>query len=197
MMAMNSTLNSYINFSIDGNGWLQSDVQPCRHLPSPNFDQRPANIDIDLLVIHCIALPPEQYGTGEIDNLFTNHLDPNKHPYFKGIHELRVSSHLLIDRQGYLTQYVSFLDRAWHCGISHWQGRDQCNDFAIGIELEGTDNSHYTDEQYQCLTAVTKILLATYPSISHQRIVAHSDIAPGRKTDPGSGFDWSRYLSSL
>ena len=182
---------------IDAAGWLSTNQWHCRHLQSPNCDQRPNDAEINLLVIHCIALPPEQYGTGEIDNLFTNQLDANKHPYFKGIAQLRVSSHLLIDRQGVITQYVSFLERAWHCGVSHWQGHDQCNDFAIGIELEGTDCSPFSDEQYQSLSAVSQSILEAYPAISSQRIVGHSDIAPGRKTDPGSGFDWSRYLNAL
>ncbi|MGR8934780.1 MAG: 1,6-anhydro-N-acetylmuramyl-L-alanine amidase AmpD [Gammaproteobacteria bacterium] len=166
-------------------------------VPSPNFDTRPDANDISLLVLHCISLPPGEFGLPFIDQLFCNRLDPGAHPYFAGIYQLTVSAHLLIRRDGQITQYVAFDQRAWHAGASEYQGRDRCNDFSIGIELEGTDSSVYTDKQYDVLQEVIETLLLHYPRLSRQRIVGHSDIAPGRKTDPGTGFDWPRLRQSL
>lgn len=164
---------------------------------SPNYDARPQNTEVDLLVIHNISLPPEEFGGAYIEQLFTNSLNPDEHPYFAEIAHLRVSSHLLIKRNGGLTQFVNLLDRAWHAGESSWCGRDGCNDYSIGIELEGSDNQKFTEQQYQSLCALTEILLESFPKISAERIVGHSDIAPGRKTDPGPFFDWDRYRSNL
>ena len=163
-----------------------------RFSPSPNHDVRPAPGDMSLIVIHCISLPPHQFDGQGITQLFTNTLDPAEHPYYEGIAHLRVSSHLLIRRTGEIVQYVPFNLRAWHAGISSYQGRSVCNDFSIGIELEGTDDSPYEDIQYRQLNAVIDTLLEAYPTLSRERIVGHEDIAPGRKTDPGVCFDWGR-----
>jgi AmpD protein len=161
--------------------------------PSPNQDARPPDCVIDLLVIHNISLPPGEFGGPWIDNLFLNRLDPSSHPYFRQIHQLRVSSHLLIRRDGRLIQYVPLNKRAWHAGKSSFRGREQCNDFSIGIELEGTDDKPYTDVQYTTLHQVTSEILSRFPEITPDRIVGHADISPGRKTDPGPAFDWLRY----
>ncbi|MCV6606138.1 MAG: 1,6-anhydro-N-acetylmuramyl-L-alanine amidase AmpD, partial [Porticoccaceae bacterium] len=150
-----------------------------------------------LLVIHNISLPPGEFGGGHVERFFCNSLDGAEHPYFATIDSMQVSSHLLIDRQGRITQFVPFLARAWHAGASQFEGRENCNDFSIGIELEGTDQLPYSDDQYNSLVAVTHNLLAHFPAITAGRIVGHSDIAPGRKTDPGPAFDWSRYKSAL
>jgi len=174
-------------------GWLSAGTQ----LVSPNTDQRPDQADISLLVVHNISLPPEQFGGPYIGQFFSNCLDPNQHPYFAYIADLKVSSHLLIDRLGNITQFVPFNQRAWHAGVSEFEGRSNCNDFSIGIEMEGADNIAYTDSQYDVLTAVTQVLLEAYPLITPSRIVGHMDIAPGRKTDPGPAFDWARYKSAL
>lgn len=174
-------------------GWLH----PARHLLSPNFNQRPHADDISLLVIHCISLPPGQYGGDAIERFFTNTLDPEEHPYFVTIATLTVSAHLLIRRDGQVTQFVSFDARAWHAGQSQFEGRENCNDFSIGIELEGADSDLYTDAQYATLVSVTKAIQREYPAITRDRITAHSTIAPTRKTDPGPGFDWGRYFAAL
>lgn len=163
-----------------------------RQVPSPNCDDRPAGVAIDLIVVHGISLPPGEFGGPWIDALFTNTLDPAAHPYFREIQGLRVSSHVLICRTGELVQYVPMQRRAWHAGQSCFAGRERCNDFSIGIELEGTDTIPYTDSQYQRLAAVIRVLLEAYPAITPERIVGHCDIAPGRKTDPGAVFDWRR-----
>jgi len=157
---------------------------------SPNCDERPE--DISLLIIHGISLPPGEFGGPWIDALFTNSLNPNEHEYFRQIVDLRVSSHLLIRRDGELVQYVPFEQRAWHAGESSFEGKTCCNDFSIGIELEGTDDIAYTDEQYQQLAKVIASIQAEHPAITTERIVGHSDVAPGRKTDPGGVFDWPR-----
>ncbi len=164
---------------------------------SPNYDLRPTPADISLLVIHCISLPPAEFGNGYIDQLFCNRLNPDDHDYFKALQQLKVSAHVLVKRSGDITQYVPFDKRAWHAGQSCYQGRERCNDFSIGIELEGTESIAYTDAQYQQLTAVVKALLKTYPNLSTGRITGHSDIAPGRKTDPGPSFDWQRLAGLL
>jgi len=175
-------------------------MQVCRHrlqgadyIASPHFDERPDATDINLLVIHGISLPAGQFGGQFITDLFLGELDCTAHPDFAALVGLRVSAHCLIRRCGQVIQYVDFHRRAWHAGVSSWQGRERCNDFAIGIELEGTDNTPYTDSQYQTLAAVTVALQHAYPQISNERIVGHEDIAPGRKTDPGPAFNWTYY----
>jgi AmpD protein len=173
-------------------GWLTS----VRHVPSPHFNLRPEEETPSLLVVHNISLPPGEFGGPWIDALFTGTLDPTAHPYFADIAQLRVAAHCLIRRDGEIVQYVPFDKRAWHAGLSCWQGRENCNDFSIGIELEGTDTLPYTDAQYQTLQAITRLLLQYYP-ITPARITGHSDIAPQRKTDPGPAFDWARFLSGL
>ncbi len=164
---------------------------------SPNFDERPSGCPIDLLVIHGISLPPGEFGSEDVKALFTNTLDPNKHPYFQTIAELKVSSHLFIRRNGEIMQFVPFTQRAWHAGRSCFQTRENCNDFSIGIELEGTDTLAYTEAQYQQLTKAVFAIMQAYPLINEQQIVGHSDIAPGRKTDPGAGFDWAYFRQLL
>jgi N-acetyl-anhydromuramoyl-L-alanine amidase len=181
-----------LELSIDKH-WLNA----ARRVPSPNNDERPLAGDINLLVIHNISLPPGEFGGPHIDELFCNTLVASAHPYFADICQLRVSAHLLIRRDGTCTQYVPFDRRAWHAGRSCFEGREQCNDFSIGIELEGTDDLAFTDAQYARLVEVTRLLLQRYPGITAQRIAGHSDIAPGRKTDPGPGFDWARYRRGL
>ena len=175
------------------NGQLQN----IRQCPSPHFDSRPEQEDISLLVIHYISLPPEIFGENFIDDFFQGKLDPNAHPYFQEIAHIRVSAHCLINRKGEITQYVNFNDRAWHAGISNFQGKEKCNDFAIGIELEGSNNQPFTPEQYESLIQLTLAIQKAYPKISNERIVGHCDIAPGRKIDPGQFFNWEKYLSSL
>jgi len=175
-------------FNINQNGWLQG-VEIIR---SPNFEERPQQGDIRLVVIHAISLPPGQYGGGFIQQFFTNQLDPGAHAYFSEIIDMKVSAHCLIQRDGHLIQFVSFRDRAWHAGLSCWNGEHNCNDFSIGIELEGCDNDNFDVRQYQQLSALVIALRKQYPAISEQSICGHSEIAPGRKTDPGPNFDWNR-----
>lgn len=163
------------------------------YIPSPNFDERPAG-DIDLLVIHNISLPPDEFGGDGVERLFTNTLDAEAHPYYPAIAGLKVSAHFFIRRDGRLIQFVPCSERAWHAGVSSWQGRGRCNDFSIGIELEGCDTLPFTDPQYETLHELTQALRAAYPL---RGIAGHSDIAPGRKTDPGPHFDWLRYLCGL
>ncbi|MDT8427741.1 MAG: 1,6-anhydro-N-acetylmuramyl-L-alanine amidase AmpD [Pseudomonadales bacterium] len=169
-------------------------LHDARQLNSPNCSERPAGMEIDLLVIHSISLPPGQFGSNDIDALFTNALNPDRHPYFAGIAHLRVSAHLLIRRDGSMTQYVPFNKQAWHAGQSEYQGRSNCNEFSIGIELEGCDEQAFTERQYQQLARITRALLQHYPKLDSKRIVGHSEIAPGRKTDPGPCFDWRHYF---
>lgn len=168
-----------------------------RRVESPNCDKRPVDAQIDLLVIHAISLPPGEFGGPYVDQLFTNTLDLQQHDYFKEIAALRVSAHLFIDRQGCLTQYVPLDKRAWHAGESNHCGRTACNDFSIGIELEGCDELSFTDKQYQCLGHLSQFILNHWPQIGKDQIVGHSDIAPGRKTDPGPCFDWDRYFHAF
>lgn len=170
----------------------QQRIAALRWLPSPNVDARPDPADLSLLVIHGIALPPEQFGGGYIDALFTNTLDTDAHPYFASLAELRVSAHVCIFRDGSATQYAAFDQRAWHAGASAFGGRSRCNDFAIGVELEGSDTQAYTDAQYRSLARLCGALMRAYPAITRERIVGHADIAPLRKTDPGPLFDWQR-----
>lgn len=178
---------------ITGSGWLQ----PSRRMPSSNWDERPPGVAVELLVIHSISLPPGQFGGVHIDELFCNRLDPGCHPYFAEISSLRVSAHLLIDRAGRVTQYVPFTKRAWHAGKSAYDGRESCNDFSIGIELEGAEEIPYEPVQYRTSAAVVVTLRRHYPSLRGGPIVGHSDIAPGRKTDPGKSFDWQRLMDEV
>lgn len=158
---------------------------------SPNCDERPSGMVPELIVIHNISLPPGEFSSGWIEALFSNRLDPEAHPYFAKIHQLRVSAHLLIHRKGELTQFVPFHRRAWHAGESCYSGRQRCNDFSVGIELEGTDEQPYESAQYDRLAQVIEALLLAYPSLCRHAIVGHEHISPGRKTDPGVAFDWS------
>ena len=165
------------------------------YVPSPNYDARPDGTLVDLLVIHNISLPPSEFGCGNIQQFFCNELDVSKHPYFQEIKDMKVSSHLLIERAGKLTQFVPFNMRAWHAGKSCFEGRQACNDFSIGIEMEGTDTIPYAQAQYDVLNAVIMSLQMAYPALHMNNIVGHSDIAPGRKTDPGPAFDWNKLQS--
>ena len=176
--------------TIDATGWCPVAVQQ----PSPNFDARPAGITPDLLVIHNISLPPGCFEGDAIAALFTNRLDCDAHPYYDALRGLRVSAHFLIRRDGRLCQFVAAHERAWHAGLSQHRGRVRCNDFSIGIELEGCDALPFELAQYQMLAALTRVLARTYPLMA---VAGHSDIAPGRKTDPGPCFDWDNYLQSI
>ena len=171
-------------------GWLSS----AQHLPSPNFGPRPAHAAIGLAVVHSISLPPGQYGTGCVQQLFSNQLDWDAHPYFQTIRGLQVSAHFFITREGVLWQFVSCNDRAWHAGASHWCGQDNCNDFSIGIELEGLEGQRFEAAQYQALSRLCHALASHYP-LTH--IAGHEHIAPGRKQDPGPGFDWPQLQTQL
>lgn len=171
-------------------GWLSG----VRHLPSPNFGPRPAQAQIDLLVVHSISLPPGQFGTGCVQQLFTNQLDWDAHPYFQGIRGLEVSSHFFIERTGRIWQFVSANERAWHAGQSCWRGRGNCNDDSIGIELEGLEGLTFEDAQYTSLLQLSEAIGQHYPL---QHIAGHEHIAPGRKQDPGPGFDWPRLQHPL
>ncbi|WP_281560687.1 1,6-anhydro-N-acetylmuramyl-L-alanine amidase AmpD [Thalassomonas sp. RHCl1] len=175
------------------NGWLNFAEQQ----KSPHFTPREDVTDISLLVVHNISLPPGQFGGPYITDLFLGRLDGDADPYFQEIYQLRVSAHCLIRRDGSIVQYVSFNDKAWHAGVSSFEQREKCNDFSIGIELEGTDELPYTREQYQQLVCLVAKLQETYPLISHNNLVGHCDIAPGRKTDPGPAFDWDYFRNCL
>ncbi len=180
-----------IAFSAEG--WLAS----AECLRSPNFDARPVDTPLELLVIHAISLPPGEFGGPFIRDLFCNRLDHERHPYFATIAELRVSAHFLIARDGALVQFVSIADRAWHAGVSSWRGRAACNDYSVGIELEGTDILPFTDAQYAALDRLLRSLRPLLPDAAPDRIVGHADIAPLRKTDPGPNFDWARLRRRL
>ena len=164
-----------------------------RYAPSPNFDERPLEASLSLIVVHSISLPPNEFGGAYIEQLFTNQLDPNEHPYFAEIKDQKVSAHVLIRRNGEVMQFVPFNKRAWHAGQSEYKGCDNCNDFAIGIELEGTDETSYEKVQYLVLAGLVDSLRMVYPSLSKEAIVGHSDISPGRKTDPGVAFNWQNF----
>lgn len=169
----------------DESGWLDA----ARHTPSPNCDERPGSEVPSLIVIHNISLPPGEFSSNDVEALFTNQLDWDAHPYYQGIRGLEVSAHFFIRRDGELVQFVPCTKRAWHAGASTWCGREKCNDFSIGIELEGTDDTPFTDAQYACLNELLSVLRDTYPISA---VTGHSDIAPRRKTDPGPCFDWQR-----
>ena len=171
-------------------------LQQAKICLSPNCSSREKG-EISLLVIHNISLPPGKFGGGHVEEFFQNILDPQAHPYFDEIKELKVSSHLFIDRDGSITQFVPFDKKAWHAVVSNFNGRENCNEFPIGIELEGTDELEYTQQQYDSLVEVSRELMVLYPLITKDNIVGHCDIAPGRKTDPGKAFDWDLYRSRL
>lgn len=173
----------------DRDGWLLG----ARRVPSPNVDPRPAQA-VELLVVHNISLPPGEFGSGDIFALFQNRLDGSRHPFYGSLEGLRVSAHFVVERDGRLTQCVPLLQRAWHAGVSCWQGRERCNDFSVGIELEGTDIEPYTDAQYGTLIQLVRTIAVELPI---RAVVGHSDIAPGRKTDPGATFDWHRLHAAL
>lgn len=180
-------------FSVDAATGL---VAPATQCASPNFDERPSGVVVDLIVVHSISLPPGEFGGRRIEEFFCNTLDCSAHPYFQEIAGLSVSSHFLIRRGGELVQLVPIHERAWHAGESEFRGRERCNDFSVGVELEGTDESLFEDEQYRVLNALMAALRAAYPGLAGAPVVGHSDIAPGRKTDPGVGFDWSRIAAA-
>lgn len=167
-----------------------------RQVPSPNYNQRPENTEIQLIVIHNISLPPSQFGGGYIEQFFQNQLDWSIHPYFQTIQGMQVSTHLLILRTGEIIQFVNFNDRAWHAGRSSYLGKVECNDYSIGIELEGSDDLDFEEVQYQQLVDVVAALQLAYPKTDHH-LAGHSDIAPGRKTDPGTHFEWQRFREYL
>jgi AmpD protein len=169
-------------------------VAGARYVASPNCDARPPGTAVSLLVVHSISLPPGRFGGDAIERLFTNRLDPQAHPYFRQIAHLRVSAHFLVRRDGSLTQFVPVQRRAWHAGASRWRGAGRCNDFSVGVELEGTDRAAFADAQYRCLARLARALAARLPL---RACAAHSDVAPGRKTDPGARFDWARWLGAL
>jgi AmpD protein len=175
-------------------GWAQGWLHGAARVPSPNCDERPAGAQATLLVVHAISLPPGVFGGDAIERLFTNRLDAAAHPYFREIQGLRVSSHFLVRRDGALAQFVPVHLRAWHAGESSWRGRSRCNDFSLGVELEGTDDGPFADAQYERLPVLIRALREVLPI---RDIAAHSDVAPGRKTDPGAHFDWARLFSAL
>jgi len=172
-------------FQIDSKGWLAG----ARHIPSPNYDDRPPNTAIDMVVVHSISLPPGQFGGDGVERFFTNRCDPAVHPCFEELRHFKLSAHFFVRRDGEIIQFVSCLDRAFHAGVSAWKGRERCNDFSIGIELEGGDFWPYEDAQYLALNALLGAIRAAYPIV---HVVGHCDIAPERKTDPGPYFDWQR-----
>lgn len=182
------------DIAIDADGWASASSQPIKRVPSPNCDARPRGAKPSLLVIHNISLPPGEFGGGGIEALFTNVLDHDAHPYYATLRGLRVSAHFLVARDGALIQFVAGGRRAWHAGISSFEGRECCNDFSIGIELEGDDASAFEHGQYATLIALTDALTERYPI---EAVAGHSDIAPGRKTDPGRHFDWPFYLAEI
>jgi AmpD protein len=165
-----------------------------RFVPSPHCDERPGDASIDLLVIHNISLPPGEFGGREVEDFFLGRLHPGAHPFFAGIAAMRVSAHFFVRRDGEVVQFVPCELRAWHAGVSTWNGREKCNDFSIGIEVEGTDFSPYEDAQYEALAELTEAIFERYGDLA---LAGHSDIAPGRKTDPGPHFDWARYRASI
>lgn len=197
---MSSTQSDHYPHSLkDAASFLRSSGRfpGVRWCPSPNFGLRPESSSISLLVVHNISLPPEQFGGPHIENFFCNCLDTAAHPYFETIADLKVSAHALIRRDGSVIQFVNCLDRAWHAGRSSFEGKEECNDYSIGIELEGADEIPYTQEQYQMLARLARLIMIAWPEVTPDRITGHSDIAPGRKTDPGPAFSWSRFRALL
>lgn len=180
-----------IDMGIDASSGV---VQAARQVPSPNYDERPPGVVADLIVVHGISMPPDEFGGPWIDLLFTNRLPPDGHPYFAQVASLRVSSHLLVRRTGELVQYVPLHKRAWHAGTSQFQGRERCNDFSIGIELEGADDVPYAEPQYETLERLARALFDRYGPLD---VAGHCEIAPGRKTDPGPYFDWPRFRAAI
>lgn len=178
---------------VDGAGWLAG----LRRAPSPHFNERPGEGRISLVVLHGISLPPDEFGGRWVEDFFTGRLDCSVHPYFETIRELHVAPHVFIRRDGGAVQCVSFLRRAWHAGRSSWRGREECNDYSVGIELEGNDTTPYTDAQYRRLAGILPALVKAYPGIRENGVVGHADIAPDRKTDPGPAFDWDRLHGDL
>ena len=172
-------------------------MQGARHSLCPHRDARPPGSDISLLVLHAISLPPGDFGGPEIEDLFRGRLDPTAHPYFRRLADVRVSAHFLVRRDGELVQFVSVLERAWHAGASSFRGRPHCNDYSVGLELEGDDATPFTDRQYNRACAAIVALRAGLPSLAGAPVVGHSDIAPGRKWDPGQNFDWARLAAGL
>ncbi|MGB0495539.1 MAG: 1,6-anhydro-N-acetylmuramyl-L-alanine amidase AmpD [Kangiellaceae bacterium] len=188
----NTSLFDYSDALVE-NGWLSNaKISACCH-----FDSRPNSSDISLLVIHNISLPAGAFNNSHVEDFFAGCINVEQHKSFLELANVRVSSHLFIKRSGEIVQFVGFNERAWHAGVSSFKGKEKCNDYSIGIELEGTDTTAYTDEQYTSLVKVTQLILTSYPLISPDRICGHSDIAPGRKTDPGDSFDWNRYLNAI
>ncbi len=175
---------------IDVSGFLKGG----RFIPTPNYDERPADMPVELLVVHAISLPPQSFGGDAVIEFFTNRLDPNANPFYEVIKDLKVSAHFFIRRDGEVIQFLSCNLRAWHAGQSEWRGRERCNDFSIGIELEGSDYVAFEEAQYQALAELTRAVQAAYPI---RDVVGHADIAPGRKTDPGPFFDWARYRADI
>jgi N-acetyl-anhydromuramoyl-L-alanine amidase len=182
-----------MKLAVNSDHWLDG----VKHVPSPFFDRRPDAQDVSLLVVHNISLPPGEFGGPYIEQLFTGKLNPNEHPYFGVISGFRVSAHCLIRRNGDIIQFVPFDCRAWHAGVSQFAKRDKCNDYSIGIELEGTDTLPYTQAQYATLTELSRVIMTHYPYIDSSRITGHEFIAPGRKTDPGLAFDWHAFKATL
>ena len=171
-------------------GWLRC----ARPVPSPNVDERPQGVAVSLIIMHNISLPPGEYGGADVEALFTNRLDPCRHPYFEQLRGLRLSAHFFVRRDGEIVQFASVHQRAWHAGVSSWKGVERCNDFSVGIELEGTDDDPYSDAQYSAAAVVVRALHELLPV---EDIVGHADVAPGRKTDPGPAFDWPRFRALL
>lgn len=178
---------------IGADGWLRG----VRRVRSPNHDRRPVGTEVELIVVHGISLPPGEFGGRWIADLFMNRLDPTAHPYFATIAGLEVSSHLLVRRDGAVVQFVPLDARAWHAGASRFRGRERCNDFSIGIELEGADRVPYTQRQYARLATLARLIMRRHPLVTPRRIVGHSHVAPGRKTDPGPAFDWRSFRARL
>ena len=191
---MTQHLDSHSFFEVDKATGLLKNSQ---FIASPNCDERPFKDDITLVVVHGISLPPNEFGGAGVEQLFTNQLDPSEHSYYETIKNLKVSSHLFIRRDGEVVQFVPFHKRAWHAGLSEFAGRKKCNDFSIGIELEGTDHIPYSDSQYTALKNVIRALWQAYPETKSRNLVGHCDISPGRKTDPGESFDWPKLKAML
>ena len=183
----------HVAMQIDAGSGL---IRGASYVPSPNCDTRPDGTTIDILVMHSISLPPGKFGGRGIEQLFCNNLNPDEHPYYREIQNLKVSTHVLIRRNGQLVQFVPLHLRAWHAGLSYCEGRSRINDCSIGVELEGADDLPFEDIQYESLTRFTRALRQMYPAITPERIYGHCDIAPGRKTDPGPTFDWKRFLET-